>query len=436
MQQTNDTIFALSTGGLPTGVAVVRVSGPETAALARYLTGRLPPPRIATLVTFDTDETGAIDQGLLLYFPAPASFTGEDCVEFHLHGSKAVVAAMLEVLAGRPGLRQAEAGEFTRRAFLNGKMDLTATEALADLIAAETESQRRLSLANHAGAQRALYEGWRADLLVLRSSIEARLDFSDEGDVGALDLAGERSRLDVLASRIAEHLASYRAAEIVRDGYRVALVGPPNVGKSSLLNALARRDVAIVTDIPGTTRDLVEIHLDLDGQKVIVTDTAGLRDGADPVEAIGIERAAKAAGVADLVVTLSDGTDGFLTGYKGQPFGSMIRVRSKVDLDAPVGEYDLAVSSRTGYGISPLLSHLAGRALEASAYTGTLPSRQRHADSLRRVRDHLTAARRELEPELIAEELRMASDELGRITGIIGTEELLGAIFSEFCIGK
>lgn len=266
MDQSLDTIFALATGGLPSGVAIVRVSGPAVPSLIEDLSGQLPPARVATLVTFSTHD-GAIDRGLLLHFPSPASFTGEDCAEFHLHGGKAVVAAMLDALGRYPGLRLAEAGEFTRRAFVNGKIDLTATEALADLIAAETESQRRLSLANHAGAQRMLYEGWRRELLVLRSRAEASLDFSDEGDVADLDLDTGRTDLNALAEAVSGHLSSYRMAEIVRDGYRVALVGPPNVGKSSLLNALARRDVAIVTDVPGTTRDLVEVQLDLGARR-------------------------------------------------------------------------------------------------------------------------------------------------------------------------
>lgn len=437
MHQNTDTIFALSTGALPSGIAVVRLSGPHTPDVITGLSGGLPVARTATLTTFSADGFGVIDRGLLLYFPSPSSFTGEDCAELHLHGGRAVVAAMLDALTGYPGLRHAEPGEFTRRAFLNGKIDLTATEALADLIAAETESQRRLSIANHAGAQRVLYESWRAELLALRSRIEATLDFSDEGDVSPMEPWTHREQLDGLAMAMGDHLESYRTAEIVRDGYRVALIGPPNVGKSSLLNALARRDVAIVTDIPGTTRDLVEVQLDLAGHKVILTDTAGLRESTDPVEMMGIERAVNAARSADLIISMSDGSGASITDHNGQPMGgAIVRVRSKADLGDDGGAYDLAVSSVTGSGIDALLARVAKLAGDAASYTGTLPSRRRHVDCLRRAQAHIIAGRNAPLPELRAEELRMASDELGSITGIIGTEELLGAIFSEFCIGK
>ena len=437
MHTQTDTIFALSSGGLPSGVAIIRLSGPDVVAALARLAVRVPRPRVATLAPIANTAGDVLDIGLVLYFPGPQSFTGEDCAELHVHGGRAVVAAVLAALAAIDGLRHAEPGEFTRRAFTNGKLDLTATEALADLIAAETEAERRLAVENHQGAQRVLYEQWRADILATRALVEANLDFSDEADVTLMDRHAIRDRLRLIAGGIEHHVQSYRQAEIVRDGFRVALVGAPNTGKSSLLNALARRDVAIVTDVPGTTRDLIEVRLDLDGHKVIVTDTAGIRESADRVERIGIERARTAAGDADLVLSLSDGIAPFLTAEAiGCSSGAMLVVRSKADLGPVTSAFDFGVSSLTGAGLEELINAIAHQAGTAAAYSGTIPSRRRHVDALRRALDHIDAAIVLDLDELLAEELRLASDELGRITGMIETEELLGAIFGEFCIGK
>ena len=301
-----DTIVALSSGRLPAGIAVIRISGTQTRFVVETIAGNLPEPRTARYAAFRTPDGATIDSGLILFFPAPHSFTGEDCAEFQVHGGKAVVTALLDTLSAIPGVRHAEAGEFTRRAFLNGKLDLTKTEALADLISAETEAQRRLAVLNAEGAQSLLYSGWRQRLIYARAMIEAELDFADELDVPGSVADIVWADMEKLLGEIREHIGSFHRAEIIRDGYDVVIVGAPNAGKSSLLNALARRDAAIVSDEPGTTRDLVELALDLNGIKVRLTDTAGIREGAGKVEAIGIGRARQRAEAADLVLLLID----------------------------------------------------------------------------------------------------------------------------------
>jgi tRNA modification GTPase len=373
-----------------------------------------------------------------LFFPGPNSFTGEDVAEVHVHGGRAVAAAVLGELGALDGLRQAEAGEFTRRAFLNGKMDLTGAEALADLIASETEAQRRFAVANTDGRQGVLYQGWRRRILQARAMIEAELDFADEADVG--DAPSTAAWLDMhrLVEEIGAHLASYHRAEIVRDGFRVVIVGAPNAGKSSLLNALAAREVAIVTEEAGTTRDLIEVPLDLGGVKVLVTDTAGLREDGGRVEAIGIDRARRRAAEADLILLLTDLSKPLPV---GDGFGSVPiwAVGTKVDLTPgvpPVG-YDYAISVRTGEGLGHLLEALKAMAVGAAAITGVVPSRLRHVELLSRCMTLLKAALSgDRGLELGAEDLRLAGDALGRIVGSIDVEELLGAIFSSFCIGK
>jgi len=432
------TIFALSSGALPSGVAVVRVSGDGAGRAAEALCGALPPPRRLTLRRFLSEDGSVIDRGLVAYFPAPDSFTGEDCAEFHVHGGRAVVAALLDRLGGLDDFRQAEAGEFTRRAFLNGKLDLTAAEALSDLIAAETEAQRRLAFANADGRQRALYAGWRARLLHARAMIEAELDFSDEGDVPGSVAAAVWADVAALRAEMESHLAGFRAAEIVREGFRVAIVGAPNAGKSSLLNYLAGRDVAIVSDEPGTTRDVLEISLDLGGSKVILADTAGLRAKAGRVEMIGIERARRTAALADLVLVLEDVTDPHRVEVPGA--ASALRIGTKLDLNSgELGPYYLAISTVSGAGIDVLLSEIETRAKEkvGVAESRVVPTRQRHVDLLRSAIAELSdALDDEKQLELRAEGLRIASDDVGRVSGAIDTEEILGAIFSTFCIGK
>lgn len=435
-----DTIFALSSGALPSGVAVVRISGPATRATLELLAGAVPEARRACLAVFRAADGTVLDRGLCFFFPGPASFTGEDCAELHVHGGRAVVAAVLESLAAMPGLRHAEAGEFTKRAFLNGKMDLTGAEALSDLIAADTEAQRRFALSNSSDAHRRLYEGWRRQLIHARAMIEAELDFADEADVpgSVADTVWESVR--DLRQAIAAHAAGYRNAEIIREGFQVVILGAPNAGKSSLLNALAQRDVAIVTEEPGTTRDILEVSLDLGGLKVVLADTAGIREGAGRVEAIGIARSLERAHAADLVLLIEDAAAPVPFG--GVPDKPTIRVGSKSDLvtDERVRErYDCLVSARTGDGLNALIERLRDASQGYTDHTGyILPFRTRHVALLNEALEAIDKAIQDESAglEVRAESLRIASTALGRIHGEIDVEDLLDAIFSTFCIGK
>jgi tRNA modification GTPase len=437
-----DTIVALSSGRLPSGIAVVRISGPQTRFALETIAGALPHPRRAAFSRFRTPSDETIDSGLLLFFPGPESFTREDLAEFQLHGGKAVVAALLQALTSLPGIRHAEAGEFTRRAFLNGKLDLIESEAVADLISSETEAQRRLAVSNASGAQSGLYAGWRRRIIHAMAMIEAELDFSDEADIPGS--VATQVWADVLALRqeIEDHVKGYHQAEIIRDGYDVVIVGAPNAGKSSLLNALAQRDAAIVSDEPGTTRDLVELSLDLNGVKVRLTDTAGIRDAAGKVEAIGIERALERAKSADLVLLVYDAT---LPGIDVPEVrnSNVLEVGTKCDLlvDKQLihsGD-SVRVSSLTGAGISALLDRIATLAEQAAGKAGdVLPSRLRHVELLREAALGLTNALRGdgRGLELRADDLRRAADQIGRISGAVDVEDLLDVIFAQFCVGK
>jgi tRNA modification GTPase len=440
MTARTDTIFALASGGLPAGVAVVRISGPSSFEIARSMAGELPRPRSASLRTITTVDGQFLDRGLLLVFPGPGSFTGEDCVEIHLHGGRAVVTAVLNSLAGFTGVRMAEAGEFSRRAFENGKMDLVEVEGLADLLAAETEMQRRLASEQATGNLSAVYDRWREKLIYARSMLEAELDFSDEGDIPGS--VSDRIWNDVAAlkTEVDAAIANLKAGEIIRDGFKIALAGKPNAGKSSLMNALVQRDVAIVTPIAGTTRDIVRCELDLQGYKVELYDTAGLRETVDVVEQEGIRRAVRTIEEADLVLELVDLSD---PRSWAAPLGrSAVRIGTKWDLvpsEDPKGDCALSVSARTGDGLEALRDYLL-RAVQERTDLGSLaiPSRLRHAERLRAASGYLRSAiEDEMKPlELRAEDLRLASLELARVTGRIDTETLLGKIFSEFCVGK
>lgn len=436
----SDTIFALSSGALPAGIAVIRVSGPQTVAALERLCGLVPEPRLARLATVRNIGGEELDRGLVLYFAGPASFTGEDCAEFHVHGSRAVVSALLDSLSQIGGLRHAEAGEFARRAFENGKLDLVEAEGLAELINAETEAQRRLALYMSEGQLSRRYTGWMERLSQSRALIEAELDFADEGDIPGSVAERVWTDVEVLAAEMEAALAD-RVAEIVRDGFRVAIAGPPNAGKSTLLNCIAKRDVAIVTDIAGTTRDVLTVDVDLGGSKVVFFDTAGLRETDDVVERVGIERARGAIRSADLVLYLSPDDQDAASDELADLSVETIRVRSKTDTFARISATTdrLNISAVTGEGIDSLLkliSQRASRSIGNGNLLTPLLSRHRNhvAASVRDLRAALDAVHAPL--ELRAELLRSAANELARLTGRVSADELLGMVFSQFCVGK
>lgn len=436
-----DSIVALSSGRLPAGIAVIRISGPQTRFVVETIAGGMVKDRVAALRKLRTADGSLIDHGLVLFFPGPNSFTGEDVAEFHVHGGRAVAGKMLETIAGFDGVRHAVSGEFTRRAFLNGKLDLVETEALADLVNAETEAQRRFAVQNAEGTQSALYLGWRRRLIHARAMIEAEIDFADEDDVPGSVSDTVWSDVKVMIGEIGQHIDGFRAAEIIRDGFEVVILGAPNAGKSSLFNALARREAAIVTDEPGTTRDLLEVVLDLNGVRVRVTDTAGLREAPGKVEAIGIEKARAKAHSADLVLLLEDLADPIAIGDIPADIPTL-RIGTKVDLlkgERPSAGYDASISTVEGAGLAELLAEIGARAAAAIGDAGDiLPSRLRHVELLNETKRFLVSALsgQDRGQELRAEELRLAADRLGRIVGAVDVEDLLDVIFSQFCIGK
>lgn len=431
-----DSIVALSSGRLPAGIAVVRISGPKTRFVVETIAGPVK-GRFTTLRKLKAADGSTIDHGLVLFFPGPGSFTGEDVAEFQVHGSRAVTAKMLETITQFDGVRHAEPGEFTRRAFLNGKLDLVETEALADLVNSETEAQRRFALRNADGAQSELYSSWRRRLIHARAMIEAEIDFAEEEDVPGSVSEAVWSDVATMIGEIERHVEGFKAAEIIRDGFEVVILGAPNAGKSSLFNALARREAAIVTDEPGTTRDLLEVVMDLNGLKVRIVDTAGLREAAGKVESIGIDRAMAKAGETDLILLLEDMVDPVPVGEvaSGAP---LLRIGTKSDIaKAGAGHYDLVISSRDGTGLGALLDEIGERATKATGDASeVLPSRLRHVELLKETTGFLRAALAGDSQELRAEDLRLAADRLGRITGAVDVEDLLDVIFSQFCIGK
>ena len=443
---TGDTIFALSSGGGRAAIAVVRVSGPAAAETLTLIGGApLPEPRRAALRRFREPETGEpIDRGLALWFPAPASATGEDMAEFHVHGGPAVIAALCDALAAIPGLRPAEPGEFTRRAFEAGRLDLTEAEGIADLVAAETEAQRRQALAQMEGGLHRLYDGWRARLMALRANVEAAIDFSDQ-ELGEDPLAAAAPGLAALEAEVAAHLDDARRGERLRDGFCIAIVGAPNAGKSSLLNRLSGRDAAIVSTRAGTTRDVVEVRLDLGGWPLTLADTAGLRESRDEIESEGVRRALARAASADLSLVVFDGalwpkTDAQSLALLGN---DALAVLNKTDLlsgpapTAIAGHAALGVSCLTGAGIDALLETLTEEI--ARRYpTGGAPAltRARHRQAVVECRQALARASAGPADERLAEELRLAAHALGRITGRVDVEAVLDLVFRDFCIGK
>lgn len=429
------TIVALSSAPGRAGVAVLRVSGARVRFVIETTAGLVPPPRQASLRALRDRQGRVIDKGLVLFFPGPTSFTGEDVVEFHVHGSRAVLAALLTHLTALPQVRLAEAGEFTRRAFEAGKLDLAAVEGLADLIDSETEWQRRQALRQMEGALGALAEQWRAQLLQAMTLLAAEIDFSDEGDVEgplqdeALDIA------EAVLLSLRQALGSFAMGERVREGFVVVLAGPPNAGKSSLLNALARRDVAIVSPIAGTTRDALEVRLDLEGLPVLLMDTAGLRESTDPIEAEGVRRARALMERADLVLGLRaiDSEP-----YQTEQTQSRIAVATKADLDGTVLPGERAISVRSGEGLPELLSAIVAHLRGLGQNEPALLTRERHRVAVTGAIAALERASRSRggPSELSAEDLRLAVSALERLVGRIGVEDVLDTLFAGFCIGK
>jgi tRNA modification GTPase len=409
------------------------------------LAGGLPPPRVAQRRRLvDPHSAEVLDDGLILWFPAPRSATGEDVAELHLHGSRAVLAAVMQALAGL-GLRLAEPGEFTRRAFLNGKLDLLQAEAVADLAAAETEAQRRQALRQLGGELGDVYRGWRDRLTRILAHLEAAIDFPDEDLPPEIEdrLAGET---DVLVAEIECHLAEGHRGERLRDGIDVAIVGPPNAGKSSLLNRIARRDVAITSPVPGTTRDVIEVAIDLGGYPVVLADTAGLRDSADAIEQEGKRRAVQRAEQAEIRLFVFDiAQPADAAGASAWSGAGTILVANKIDL-VPAGDTDLSppalpvsalpISALTGEGIDKLLTLLSERVAQTYRIEAPVLTRARHRQALEEAVASLRRSFSAALPELRAEDLRLALCSLGRITGAVDVEDLLDVIFRDFCIGK
>ena len=423
----DDTIYALSTGQPPAAIAIVRISGPDALAAAGELTPSTLEPRRARLVALRADGE-LLDSALALFFPGPNSATGEDIVELHLHGGRAVVNAVLAALARDPRLRAAEAGEFTRRAFANGRIDLAEAEGLADLLSAETEAQRRSAMLLAGGSFSREVHGWTAEILRLAAAVEALLDFSDEGDV---DEGLPAQWLEDLRRLTTEIDAALRrpSAERLRDGIRVVFAGPPNAGKSTLFNRLVGREAAITHEIAGTTRDLIEAPVAIGGLPFLMIDTAGLRSSADAVETIGVDRARTALDAADVVLWL------------GEPGATprhhdVIRIQSLCDVQDTDSEVDFAVSGKTGQGVHALIGELLDRARAMLPATGEAALHARHREALGEALAALGGADESKDLLIVAESLRQARAALDRITGRAGVEDMLDTLFGRFCIGK
>lgn len=423
-----DTIFALSSGAAPAAIAIIRISGPEAGPALSGLAGRLPPPRRAVTASLRNTERAVLDRALVLWLPGPHTATGEDCAELHVHGGRAVIAAVEQALAALPGLRPALAGEFTRRAFTNGRIDLAEAEGLADLLSAETELQRQSALALSAGAFSRQVDSWRVAVLSLSARVEAILDFSEDDDIGALDDGFARD-VEVLTGELATWLARPRA-ELLREGFRVVLAGPPNAGKSTLFNALVEAEAAITSPIPGTTRDVVTRPVAIAGLPFLFLDTAGLRETtADPIEHTGIARARGELDRADLVLWLG-ATDAC-------PPGAW-------DIEAQcdrAGHLTKAgprhrVSALTGEGMAALREDLVGTARAALPRSGEVALNRRQAQLIAQAQDALQAIGGLHDPLLIAEALRLARLAFDALLGRTTTEDMLDALFGRFCIGK
>jgi tRNA modification GTPase len=436
-----DTIYALSSAPGRAGVAVIRVSGPAVRDVLEALCGAAPKPRHAGVRDIRNRLGETIDRALVLWMPGPRSFSGEDVAEFQVHGGRAIVAAVLEAIAEVSGTRPSEPGEFTRRAVENGKLDLTQAEAVLDLIEAETEAQRRQALRQFGGALGRLYERWRENLVKALAWSEAEIDFSDEDLPGGL-LSRSRSQISEIIKEIQVHMDDERRGEIIREGIHLTVIGPPNAGKSSLINALAKRDVAIVHETAGTTRDVIEVRLDIGGVPVIVSDTAGLREATDAVEREGVRRALSRVQSADLTLLLLDSSvENPIAGLPPDAMAAAaLTVWNKADLprkSAPIADMRL-LSLKTGAGWDDLMVEISRLVAERVEHRGEAPviTRARHRRALAEACSALERALATQEPELFAEDLRLAARAIGRITGRVDVEDLLDVIFRDFCIGK
>ena len=426
------TIFALASAAGRAGLAVVRLSGSQAGPALQALAGKLPEPRRASVRPL-TWNGALLDRALLLWFPGPDSFTGEDVAEFHIHGGRAIRESLFVALSAL-GLKPAEPGEFSRRAVENGRFDLTQAEAVADLADAETPAQLRQALRQYEGGLAELYEGWRARLLLALARAEAAVDFSDDG-VEESEVLASRALASEIAKEIQIHIDDSGRGEALREGLKLAIVGPPNAGKSSLINALARRDVAIVSETPGTTRDVIGVRLDLGGYPVHVSDTAGLRDASDAIEAEGVHRARAEAASSHLTLLLLDGSQPDVI-----PFGLKpdLIVRNKCDLPGFEKSAGLCLSLKSGEGLNTLIQTLTGLVaarLETKTDAPAL-TRPRHRQALNEALQSLQHAVNATAPELFAEDLRLALRAIGRITGVVDVEEILDSVFRDFCIGK
>lgn len=431
LEGAHDTIFALSSGSPPAAIAVVRVSGAAARDVVATLAGRLPPPRRASLrILRDPSDSGLIDRALLLWLPGPATATGEDLAEFHLHGGRAVIGKLLDVLAAQSGLRAAEPGEFTRRAFYNGRIDLLEAEGLADLLTAETEQQRRSAIAVAEGGLSQKVESWRIAILHLAATVEALLDFGDEDEVAAseVDLTGIAANLAEEMRRMLEQ----PPAERLRDGVRVVLGGPPNVGKSSLLNILAGREVAIVSPEPGTTRDIVEAPVSICGMPFLLSDTAGLRAGGGNIERIGMSRAGARIAEADILLWMGDDSP------PSSP-AATLWLRPRIDLPDRTLQADrLGVSVVTGEGIDKLVQMLVSTARTLLPREDEVVLSRRQKSEIEIIHTELQAvsAAGHQDSVLQAEHLRRCRDAVDRLTGRAGFEDMMDVIFGQFCLGK
>lgn len=444
-----DTIVAAATPPGSGGIAVVRISGPDAQNIAKKVLGSVPKPRLATLRKFLGPDGEAVDSGIALFFPAPNSFTGEDVLELHGHGGPVPVAGIVDA-ALACGARQAEPGEFTKRAYLNDKLDLVQAEAVADLIGSGSQQAARAALRSLSGSFSKAIDELQEQLVRLRLHVEAAIDFPEE-EIDFLSDAALRRSIEACAAAFDALLKNAQTGRVLRDGFRVVIVGEPNVGKSSLLNLLSGQDAAIVTEVAGTTRDILRETINIDGLNVELVDTAGLRDSPDRVEAEGIRRAKEAMKSADAVLLIQDATSGAIASSAAAAETlpqdvPVVVVRNKVDLtgDPPgnTGQAELSInlSARTGEGIDALREAIRDLAGYRNLGEGAFTARRRHVDALQKSAAHFAAGVDALEQsragELLAEELRLAHEALGDITGSFSSDELLGRIFSEFCIGK